>query len=110
MFARVTLLEIDLMRIDMDAALAMYQREVLPEMRQRPGYEGALVLTTPDGKGAVVSFWHTAEEADASAGSRFYSDVLERYAAIFRSPAGRERYEVALAEIPAALTTGGAHE
>jgi hypothetical protein len=105
MFARVTLLEIDTLRVDMGAAVELYREEVLPELRRQPGYEGILVLTTPEGKGLIVSLFRTEEAAETEAESGFYPDVLERYMTLFRSPPGRERYKVALAELPVATAT-----
>ena len=99
MFARLTLLEIDTVRVPMDAALRVYLDEVLPEVRSQPGYAGVLVLTTPEGGGALVSFWDTPEAADASATTGFYPELLDRYMTMFRSPPGRERYVVELAEL-----------
>ena len=100
MHARVTLLEIDTVRMDMADAVEMYKTEVMPELRAQPGYLGVVVLTTPEGKGLLISLWETAEDADAGADAQWYSDVLEKYVTLFRSPPGRERYEVALAEMP----------
>ena len=105
MFARLTLLEIDTVRVPMDAALRVYLDEVLPEVRSQPGYAGVLVLTTPEGGGALVSFWDTPEAADASATTGFYPELLDRYLTMFRSPPGRERYEVQLAELATATPT-----
>ena len=105
MFARLTLLEIDTVRVDMDSALGIYLDEALPEVRQQPGYAGVLVLTTPEGSGAVVTFWDTPEAADASATTGFYPELLERYVTLFRSPPGRERYEVQFAELPTTTPT-----
>lgn len=105
MYTRLTLLEIDTVRIDMPAAVERFRAEVLPELHQQPGYAGVLVMATPEGAGAVLSFWETPEAADAAGSSGFYADVLERYTTIFRSPPGRERYQIALAELPSAETT-----
>lgn len=106
MFARLTQLEIDTLRLDTDSAVRLFEREVLPALRQQPGYAGVLVLATPEGAGTLVSFWETAEAAEATGGSGFYPEVLERYMTIFRSPPGRGRYEVALAELPATSVPG----
>jgi hypothetical protein len=101
----VTLLEIDTVRMDMGAAVRMYEDEVMPELREQPGYRGALVLTTPEGKGLLVTFWDREEDAEAAGETGFYPVTLERYMTWFRSPPGRERYEVALAELPVATAT-----
>jgi hypothetical protein len=89
----------------MDTAVEMYRHEVLPALRAQTGYAGTLVLTTPDGKGVLVSLWETAEAAEADAPTGFYPETLERYMTIFRSPPGRERYEVALADLPVSADT-----
>lgn len=98
MFSRVTLCEIDTLRTDVAAAVELFRAEVLPELREQPGYAGVLVLTTPEGRGMIMSLWATEEHAASGA---FYPAALERHMALFRSPPGRERYEVALIEVPA---------
>jgi hypothetical protein len=98
MHARVTLLEIDTVRISTDAALDTFRAEVLPELKRQPGYEGVLVCSNEEGKGLIVTFWTSAETADAGAAG--YAQTLAEYMTLFRSPPGRERYEVALAELP----------
>ena len=79
MYARVTQLEIDSLRIDVAEALELYKRDVVPSLEQQPGYCGALVLVTPEGKGQVTTLWQTEAQADASAGPGFYAEVLERF-------------------------------
>jgi len=53
----------------------------------------------------LVSLWETEETADATAETGFYADVLAEHVTLFRSPPGREHYEVLFAEVPA-LATG----
>jgi hypothetical protein len=101
MHARVTLLEIDTMRATVPAAVALFEREVLPELQAQEGYRGVLVLATPEGKAALVSFWDTEEQADTGPVSGFYAEALARYVTLFAAPPGRERYEVLVADIPA---------
>lgn len=102
MYARVTQIEIDTVRIDTETAVRLYEGEVLPDLRRQPGYAGVLVLANPEGTGAVLTFWETAEAADTAGTSGFYAEVLEKFTTIFRSPPGRGRYEVAFAELPTA--------
>jgi len=102
MYARVTQLEIDTMRIDTDTAVGVYESEVVPDLRRQPAYAGVLFLANPEGTGAVITFWDTLEAADASATTGFYADVLEKFTTIFKSPPGRGRYEVRLVELPKA--------
>jgi len=105
MFARITQLEIDTVRIDTDSAVEVFRSEILPEVRLQPGYAGVLVLATPEGLGTLVSFWDTAEHAEAGGSTGFYAEVLERYVTMFKSPPGRGRYEVRVAELPTATAT-----
>jgi hypothetical protein len=98
MYSRVTQLEIDTMRVGPTEAAALFDGEVLPGLREEPGYEGALALITPEGRGMIVTFW--ASEDGARDASGFAAGELERYMTIFRAPPGREVYEVAVADLP----------
>ena len=100
MHARTTQLEIDTVRVPMDAAVALFEVEVLPRLREQAGFVGVYVLANPDGKAMLVSFWETAADADVSAADGWYPAVLDEYVTLFRSPPGRERYEVRLAVPP----------
>ncbi|MDH3226329.1 MAG: hypothetical protein OEM67_04480 [Thermoleophilia bacterium] len=103
MYSRVTQLEIDTMRTSVDAALALFREQVLPELREQPGYEGVMVFATREGKALIVSFWDSAEAAEVGAAAGFYAEQLERHVTLFRSPPGREGYEVVLTEMPSAV-------
>jgi hypothetical protein len=100
-YARLTLLEIDTVRTSMSSALERFEADVLPRLRDEPGYRGVFVLTTPEGKGALLSLWDTAAEAAVEGGRAFYGEALGEFATLFRSTPGRERYEVALVDEPA---------
>ena len=99
MFSRVTLLEIDTVRTDVEAALERYRQEVLPRLRDRPGYEGAFVLLNPEGQGLVMSLWSTEEALEAT--TPIAAAALHQFATVFRASPGRERYEVRVADLPA---------
>jgi len=101
MFARVTMLEIDTMRVSVDEALRTFVETALPDLRQQPGYEGIVMLSTPEGKGLVVSLWAGEQEAEASSPEGFYAEVLAKFVTFFKSPPGRDRYEVLYTELPA---------
>ena len=101
MYARVTMLEIDTARVSVETALKTYVDNVLPDVKAQPGYDGILMMSTPDGKGLVVTFWATEEAAEAASPTGFYADVLEQFVTLFKSPPGRERYQVDYAEVPA---------
>jgi hypothetical protein len=98
MYSRVTLLEVDTIRTSMDNALGLFTEHVLPDLKEQAGYEGVLVLSTPEGKGMIVSFWESEAAADAAA--PFATGALEQNMTLFRSPPGREHYEVAFADLP----------
>ena len=85
------------MRAGVDEAVQRFREEVLPELCAQEGYLGVVALATPEGKGAIITFWETEEEARDASG--FASTQLERYVTIFASPPGRETYQVMLAEI-----------
>ena len=99
MFARVTLLEIDTLRVSVEDALKLYEDDVMPGLREQPGYLGVYGLATPDGKALLMSFWDTAAHAE-TVENTWYSGVLDEFMTLFRSPPGRESYEVRIAEPP----------
>ena len=103
MHARVTQLEIDTTRIDMDYAVQLFRAEVLPALREQEGYGGTYVLANPDGKALLLTFWKTQEAAEAQRETGFYAEQLERFAAIFRAPPGRGRYAVLVADQPVGI-------
>jgi hypothetical protein len=95
MFARLTLLEIDTVRVSMQTALERFERDIAPRLRSQPGYRGVYVMTTPEGKGALLSLWDTEEQAAIEGEHDFYGEALGSFATLFRSAPGRERYEIA---------------
>jgi heme-degrading monooxygenase HmoA len=97
MFSRVTLLEVDTMRMGIDEAVELFRREVLPALREQDGYEGVFVFVNPEGPGMIVSLWASREAMDAASG--FASAALERFATIFSSPPGREHYQLRVVDI-----------
>ena len=99
MFARVTLLEVDTLRVSIDDALKLFNEDVMPGLREQPGYLGVYGMSTPEGKALLMSFWESAEQAEAIENT-WYSGVLEEFLTLFRSPPGRDSYEVRLAEPP----------
>ena len=103
MHARVTQLEIDTTRTDIDDAVQMFREEVLPQLRHEEAYNGTFVLANPDGKALLLTFWETEAAAEAQAETGFYAEQLARFAAIFRSPPGRDRYAVVVADQPVGI-------
>jgi hypothetical protein len=95
-YARTTQLEIDTIRVSVDAALEVFRTEVLPRLAEQDGFCGAQVLSTADGRSLIITFWaHDGATADLESG--WYHEVLGRYATLFRAPPGRGWYEVLLA-------------
>ncbi len=99
MFARVTLIEIDTLRVGVDDALVLFEEGVMPGLREQPGFLGVYAMATPDGKALLMSFWEEAQQAE-TVENTWYTGVLEEHMTIFRSPPGRESYEVRIAEPP----------
>jgi hypothetical protein len=98
MFARVTQLELDPSRTDVQTALERFRETVLPELREEDGYAGVYVMATTEGHGLIISLWETEEEARA--GVTLHGERLERYVTLFKSPPGRELYDVQLVDLP----------
>ena len=101
MIARITLFEIDTLRISLDDALEKFRELIVPETRKQEGYKGLYVMRTPEGKGLVMSLWESEEAATAGLMSGYYEEQVAKFVTLFLSPAGRESYEVVFAEPPA---------
>jgi hypothetical protein len=100
MYARVTLLEIDTVRASVADALDKFRAQTLPRLHEQPGYRGVWVLATPEGKALLMSLWDTEAQADIEGDHRFYGAELGRFATLFRSPPGRDEYEVLYVDEP----------
>jgi heme-degrading monooxygenase HmoA len=107
MYSRVTLVEIDTVRIGVEEALSLFREELLSRLADQEGYEGVLAMANPDGRGMIVTLWRTEEAArsDIQHGG-FYAEALERFVTFFRQPPGRASYEVMIADVPV-LADGG---
>ena len=102
MVARVTLAEIDAVRMGVDQAVALFRDSVVPALREQDGYEGVYVLLSDEGKVLAVTFWESEEAANAgiAGGRSFYSEQIEKFVTLYRSPPGREMYDVVIADTP----------
>jgi heme-degrading monooxygenase HmoA len=100
MVARVTLAEIDAVRTRVEDAVQLFEDSVVPALREQDGYEGVYVLTTPEGKALVMTFWDDEEAARAGVSSGHYARQLEKFVTFFRAPPGRETYDVVVADAP----------
>ena len=103
MIARVTLAEIDAVRMGVDDAVTLFRESVVPALREQEGYEGVYVLLSDEGKVLALTFWESEEAADAgiAGGRSFYAEQIEKFVTLYRSPPGREMYNVVLADAPA---------
>jgi heme-degrading monooxygenase HmoA len=103
MIARVTLAEIDTVRTSADGAVEHFRDSVVPALRDQDGYEGVYVLLSPEGKALVLTLWASEQDADAGlvGAGGFYAEQVAKFVTIYRSPPGREEYEVVLADVPA---------
>jgi heme-degrading monooxygenase HmoA len=100
MVARVTLAEVDAVRIRMDEAIDLYRDSVLPALESRPGYEGCYVLTTPEGKALVLTFWASESAAETGLATGFYAEQVAKFVTFYAASPGRETYDVAIAQAP----------
>jgi len=103
MIARVTLAEIDAVRMSVDQAVSLFRESVVPALREQEGYEGVYVLLSDEGKVLALTFWDSEEAADAgiAGGRSFYAEQVEKFVTLYRSPPGREEYNVVRADAPA---------
>jgi hypothetical protein len=97
MYSRVTQLEVDTLRVDVGEALATFEQDVVPLLREQEGYEGSYVLMNAEGKALLITFWDTEAAAQATP---FYTEQIAQYVTLFRAPPGRETYEVGFADTP----------
>jgi heme-degrading monooxygenase HmoA len=104
MVARVTLAEVDTVRVPLEDAIELYERSVLPALHEQPGYAGAYVFATPEGKAMVLTFWADVDSARAGIESGFYAEQVEKFVTVYRTPPGRDVYDVVVAEAPAVAT------
>jgi heme-degrading monooxygenase HmoA len=106
MVARVTLAEVDTMRVSLDDAIELYRASVLPAMREQDGYAGVYVLATQEGKALVISFWDSEEASESGIASGFYAEQVGKFVTFYRAVPGRESYDVVVAEMPGVRTGG----
>jgi heme-degrading monooxygenase HmoA len=102
MIARATIAEIDFVRMGLEESVNLFRDSVVAALREQDGYEGCLVLVSPQGQALALTFWRDEESADAglAGGRSFYAEQVEKFVTIYRSPPGRETYEVVVADLP----------
>ena len=104
MIARVTLAEVDVVRQNLERLVEFYRQSVMPAQHAQDGFEGGYVLTTPEGKALVMTFWRDEDAAEAGMASGFYGEQVQKFVTVFKAPPGRETYDVAVADVPAAVS------
>ena len=99
MVARVTLAEIDTLRMPLSEAIDVFESRIAPALREQEGFEGVYVLATEEGRALVMTLWANEEAAGAGVASGFYREQVEHFVTVFRAPPGRELYDVVFAEV-----------
>ncbi len=99
MFARVTMFEIDTLRISVAAAVDLFKDVVMPELHKQAGYAGMQALCTPEGKGLLISLWQSEDAAKAGVESGYYDEQVQKFVMFTRHAPGREQYEVVLSDV-----------
>jgi heme-degrading monooxygenase HmoA len=105
MVARVTLAEIDTLRMSVDAAVELFRASVIPALHEQAGYAGGYVLTTPEGMALVLTLWESEEAAEAGVASGYYGEQVAKFITSFAVPHGRKTYDVAIDDVVATQGT-----
>ena len=103
MVARATIAELDFVPMSLEESTDVFRDSVVAALREQDGYEGCLVLVSPQGQALALTFWRDEESADAglAGGRSFYAEQVEKFVTIYRSQPGRETYNVVVADMPA---------
>ena len=104
MVARVTLAEVDTVRVRLDALIDLFKESVVPAQREQPGYRGCYVLTTAEGKALVLTLWEDEAAAAASLTGGHYERQIEKFVTVYRASPGREAYDVVVVDAPVAAS------
>ena len=102
MVAQVTLADIDLVRVSLEAVTELYRESVVPALQDEPGYRGVYGLATPEGKAMVITFWETEEDAQRHVATGVYDEQVRKFVTFYRAAPGRETYDVMVADMPIA--------
>ena len=102
MIARVAQGEVDTVRTSIDDAVAVFREAVVPAFRKQDGYGGCYLLLADEGMALIVSLWETEDAADAgiAGGRSMFDEQIQTFAAVYRSPPGRQTYRVAVTDTP----------
>lgn len=100
MIARVTLADIDTVRMSVEDAVQRFRERILPPLQDQPGYRGLYAFASPEGAAMVITFWDTEDAAEAGLRSGFYASQVEQFVTLYRSPPGRATYDVVVEDRP----------
>jgi heme-degrading monooxygenase HmoA len=82
---------------DIDKAIDLFRRSVIPEAKKQKGYRGACLLTDrTTGKGYSVTFWRNEADAVANEESCFYQEQIVKALQFYSVPPIREGYTVSV--------------
>ncbi len=106
-YARVTVFDIDMAKIGVGQAVQFFRDEILPAVRQQPGYQGVWVMGNREGRGLLISLWETEAAAEKGVASGFYDEQAKRFLTFYRQPPERAHYELLLWDGDVPLDLGG---
>jgi heme-degrading monooxygenase HmoA len=93
--ARIVSMEI--LPMNMQEAVRIYQDLVVPAAKEQRGFRGALMLTDPyTGEGVSISLWESEDDMHASEASGFYHRKLNELDDLFISTPVRKHYDVSV--------------
>ena len=93
MFARLTIIQVDIERID--EGIEIYRDSVVPAARSQKGFRGSsLLVDRKSGKGISIVLWDSEEDAIANEKSRYYQEQVLKGVQFYTKPPIREGYEV----------------
>ena len=80
-----------------EESLAIWREQVMPLVRQQPGFRGAYVLGDREtGAGVTITLWESEAHATAVDTSGFFQQAIGPFAPLLRSQPTREQFEVLL--------------
>ena len=96
MVARVTTVKVK--PEDVDEAVRLFDKSVMPAAEQEEGFMGALLLTREDGRALVIDLCDTVEHMRANERSGFYQSQVAKFADKIIDRPSRAFYAVAVAK------------
>ena len=95
MFARVTVVQVNIEKID--DVINLFRDSVVPAAKSQKGYRGIYLLTDrKTGKGYSIALWETENDAIANEKSGYYQGQVGMFKDYFTAPPIREGYDVGI--------------